>query len=66
MFWENFHQKFFKHMWHAPFLATQPNKLWQLNGDHIFLSCPSLWVIETSKTGFVIFPLFQAPFDGNN
>ncbi len=37
-----------------------------MNGDHIFLSRPSLWVIETSKKGFVIFLPFQFPSNGNN
>jgi hypothetical protein len=41
------------------FLATELEKLWQLNGDHIFFNCPSLWVTKTNKKGFVIFPLFD-------
>jgi hypothetical protein len=31
-----------------------------------FLSCPSLWDIETSRRGFVIFLLFWFPSDNNN
>ncbi len=39
---------------------------WQLDGDHIFLSPPSLWGTERSRRGFAIFLLSQAPSNGSD
>jgi hypothetical protein len=44
-------------------LRSPSEKLPQLDGDHVFLSCPSLWVNETSIKGFIP---FQSPFEDND
>jgi hypothetical protein len=58
MFWENFCQKVFKKCGMPPFLMTQFEKLWQLNGDHIFKNCPSFVGDRNKQKGVCHIPHF--------
>ncbi len=65
------HWKVFKNMWHATFFGNWKflitiRKIVIIGWQLFFYSRPSLWAIETSKRGFVIFPFFRFPSKGSN